>query len=119
MVSEETNKAIDLSFLEDFFGRSSNDRDLFFQSGDAVCGKSVELDQHGLNGSVVCVSERCAEMLSDVLGESLRLRDMGEELFLERIDNWNRCHFGEKFRGVSVVAVDLSSSFCCSSGHCR
>ena len=118
MVSEETNKAINLGFPEDFIGRSGYDGNLPFQSGNAIRCKSVKLDQDGLNWSIICVCENCTEMLSDVLGDSLCLRNVGEKMFLKRIDHRDRRHFGEKFGGVSGVAVDVRSSFCCSSRHC-
>src|SRR5438046_7169392 len=75
MVSEKTDETINLGLLEDFAGRSTDEGNLLFQSGNSVRCKSVEFDQHGLNWSIIGVCESRTEMLSDMLGDTFRLRD--------------------------------------------
>ena len=95
-MSELVNHLVKFGLFENLVGGGGDDGDLLLQFGDSVGGKGVELDQHGLDGSVVGVGEGRAELIADILGDGLCLRHVDEELLFEGIDNRNRCDFGEK-----------------------
>ena len=99
MVSEKTDETINLGLLEDFAGRSTDEGNLLFQSGNSVRCKSVEFDQHGLNGSIVCVCEGCTEVVSDMFRESFCLRDAGELFHSQQRDHSRQIKEG-KGKGV-------------------
>ena len=115
-MSEDSHEAVEFGLLEGFLRRGIDDWNFLLQFGDAVCSEGIKFDQNGFDRCIIGISKSCAELVANVLGESLCLRDFGEELLLEGIDDRDRSDFGNEFGMVSRVAVDLRC-FCLRGGH--